>query len=183
MAAADRQQMAFQVSGFRPFRLTLAGAALLAMGGAAMAEVPCRTSGSFENWLAGVKQEARAQGISAAAIAQAEPYMTYEQKIAGLDQELESLRAQVRKEAEAEKARIIAGAEDQARRMAAEAEAQIAVETERVRRELKTEVVNAAMTAAVGLLQKHTGADDQARLTERFVEELEGPRARSAAST
>lgn len=107
----------------------------------------------------------------------------YEQKIAGLDQELESLRAQVRKEAEAEKARIIAGAEDQARRMAAEAEAQIAVETERVRRELKTEVVNAAMTAAVGLLQKHTGADDQARLTERFVEELEGPRARSAAST
>lgn len=107
----------------------------------------------------------------------------YEQKIAGLDGELEALRAQVRQEAEAEKARIIAGAEQQAKRLAEEAEAQIAVETERVRRELKTEVVNAAMTAAVGLLRKHTDADDQARLTERFVEELEGPRARSAAST
>jgi lytic murein transglycosylase len=77
--------MVFQFSGFRPFRLTLAGAALLAMSGAAMAEVPCRTSGSFENWLAGVKKEARAQGISAAAIAQAEPYMTYEQKIVNID--------------------------------------------------------------------------------------------------
>jgi len=77
--------MKLNLSGFRPFRLPLAGMALLAMGCAAAAEVPCRTSGSFESWLAGVKKEARAQGISAAAIAQAEPYMTYEQKIVNID--------------------------------------------------------------------------------------------------
>ncbi|MER2607265.1 MAG: lytic murein transglycosylase [Siculibacillus sp.] len=43
-------------------------AAVLASGAVARAEVPCRTSGSFESWLAGFKAEAAAAGISRAAI-------------------------------------------------------------------------------------------------------------------
>lgn len=77
--------MIFSLPGLAPFRLALAGAALVAMSSAAFAEAPCRTSGSFESWLAGVKKEAREQGISASAIAQAEPYMTYEPKIVNTD--------------------------------------------------------------------------------------------------
>ena len=67
------------------FRLAITGATLIAMSGAALADVPCRTSGPFESWLADVKKESRAKGISAKAIAAAEPYMTYEPKIINTD--------------------------------------------------------------------------------------------------
>lgn len=46
----------------------LAAALLLATSLGALAEVPCRTSGSFESWLADFKQEAIASGISRAAV-------------------------------------------------------------------------------------------------------------------
>jgi len=46
----------------------LAATVLLATSLGALAEVPCRTSGSFESWLADFKQEAIASGISRAAV-------------------------------------------------------------------------------------------------------------------
>ncbi len=49
-------------------KTALTAAVLLATSLGALAEVPCRTSGSFENWLAGFKQEAIASGISRAAV-------------------------------------------------------------------------------------------------------------------
>lgn len=49
-------------------RSILAGAVVLVTAGAALAEAPCRTSGSFESWLDGVRREAAAAGISRAAI-------------------------------------------------------------------------------------------------------------------
>jgi len=98
----------------------------------------------------------------------------YQSKIAGLDGEIEALLAHVRAEAEAEKARIIASAEQQAERLRAEAEAQIANEVARVRRELKTEAVDAALVAATTLLAERAGSEDQTRLAERFASDLEG---------
>jgi F-type H+-transporting ATPase subunit b len=100
----------------------------------------------------------------------------YEGKIASLDREIETLLAQVRAEAEAEKARIVEGAARQAERLKAEAEAQIRNELERVRRELKVEAVNAAVAAAQAAIGEKAGAEDQARLVERFVAEMEGAR-------
>jgi lytic murein transglycosylase len=52
---------------------------------AAPTKVDCRTSGSFEGWLARFKQEAIAQGISNSAIAAAAPYLTYDQRIVNID--------------------------------------------------------------------------------------------------
>jgi lytic murein transglycosylase len=49
------------------------------------APAPCRTSGSFEKWLEGFKQEALAQGISRLAIQAATPYLTYDARIVGID--------------------------------------------------------------------------------------------------
>jgi lytic murein transglycosylase len=60
-------------------------AALLAIGTAARADVPCRTSGSYEGWLAGFEHEAAAQGISQRAVAAAAPYLTYDQRIVNID--------------------------------------------------------------------------------------------------
>jgi lytic murein transglycosylase len=47
----------------------------------AWAEVPCRTSGSFESWLEGFKREAAAEGISRAAIERGLAGVTYDPAI------------------------------------------------------------------------------------------------------
>ncbi|HLH88711.1 MAG TPA: lytic murein transglycosylase [Xanthobacteraceae bacterium] len=70
--------------------LTSAGLALalsLIAGphGATAAPANCRNTGSFEAWLAKFKQEAAAQGISQAAIAEASPYLVYDAHIVGID--------------------------------------------------------------------------------------------------
>jgi lytic murein transglycosylase len=52
---------------------------------AARAATDCRTSGSFEAWLARFKAEAVAQGISRGAIDAAAPYLVYDQRIVNID--------------------------------------------------------------------------------------------------
>src|SRR6202790_4653253 len=52
---------------------------------AASAATDCRTSGSFEAWLARFKTEAAAQGISRGAIEAAAPYLVYDQLIVNID--------------------------------------------------------------------------------------------------
>ncbi len=70
-------------------RRGLAGASLLLASlfssTIAHADVPCRTSGSYESWLAGFEHEAAAQGISQRAISAAAPFLTYDQKIVNID--------------------------------------------------------------------------------------------------
>jgi F-type H+-transporting ATPase subunit b len=100
----------------------------------------------------------------------------YQGKLGALDREIEALLASVRTEAEADKTRIIRAAEEQALRLKAEAERQIENELLRVRRELKGEVVSAAVSAAQSLLAAGVKADDQARLAERFVADMESGR-------
>jgi lytic murein transglycosylase len=67
----------------------LIGAALLLLStlatNAAVSTPPCRTTGSYESWLAGFEREAAAQGISQRAIAAAAPYLTYDQRIINID--------------------------------------------------------------------------------------------------
>ena len=67
-------------------RLAAAGAVFLMASSAALAAVPCRTNGPFAPWLAQVKKEALAQGISPRALAPAEPFLTYDARIVGIDQ-------------------------------------------------------------------------------------------------
>ena len=47
--------------------------------------VPCRTSGPYASWLAGLEREAAAGGISQATIAAAAPFLTYDQRIVNID--------------------------------------------------------------------------------------------------
>jgi lytic murein transglycosylase len=46
---------------------------------------PCRTSGSYQSWLAAFEREAAAQGISQRAIQTAAPFLTYDQRIVNID--------------------------------------------------------------------------------------------------
>src|SRR6266699_3781608 len=52
---------------------------------AAAAATDCRSSGSFESWLARFKAEAAAQGIARSAIDAASPYLVYDQRIVNID--------------------------------------------------------------------------------------------------
>lgn len=60
-------------------------AALLMAESAGAAPANCHNTGSFEAWLAKFKQEAEALGISRGAIAEASPYMVYDQRIVNID--------------------------------------------------------------------------------------------------
>jgi len=60
-------------------------AALLMAESAGAAPANCHNTGSFEAWLTKFKQEAEAQGISRGAIAEASPYMVYDQRIVNID--------------------------------------------------------------------------------------------------
>jgi lytic murein transglycosylase len=59
--------------------------ASLLIGVVARADVPCRTSGPYASWLAGLEHEAAADGIAQRAIAEAAPYLTYDQRIVNID--------------------------------------------------------------------------------------------------
>jgi F-type H+-transporting ATPase subunit b len=117
-----------------------------------------------------------AQDLAAAAKLRAEAEATlkqYETKIAGIDREIDTLLQQIRKEAEADKARMMAAAEADAVRLKAEAERQIAAEIEHARRELRHGVIEAAVTAAQQALQKNIAADDQRKMAEKYVADVE----------
>jgi F-type H+-transporting ATPase subunit b len=97
----------------------------------------------------------------------------YQTRIAGAEAEITRVVDEIRKEAEAEKARVIAAAEEQAVRLKAEAERQIKAEIERARLELRRGVIDAAVALADRLMRENIGADDQRKLAERYVAGVE----------
>jgi F-type H+-transporting ATPase subunit b len=114
--------------------------------------------------------------LDAAAKLRAEAEATlkqYEAKIGGLDKEIDTLLAQIRTESEAEKARIMAAAEADAKRLKEDAERQIAAEIDVARRELRRGVIEAAVAAAQESLKKNIAADDQRKMAEKYVADVE----------
>ena len=97
----------------------------------------------------------------------------YTKKVAHVDQEVETLLAQLRKEAQADRARIIAAAEDEARRLRVEADKQIQLEIDRARAALRQETVEAALKAAEEILRTRITTEDQQRLAERYLAGVE----------
>jgi F-type H+-transporting ATPase subunit b len=106
----------------------------------------------------------------------------YERKVQNVDAEVDALLKQIHREAETEKARIIAAAEEQARALKREAEKQIQAEIGRAREELRRTMVDASVQTAEQLVKDQIGSDDQRRMAERYVADLEqrssGPPAR-----
>jgi len=50
-----------------------------------MAAAPCRTSGSYESWLAAFEREAVASGVAQRTVSEVAPYLTYDQRIVNID--------------------------------------------------------------------------------------------------
>ncbi len=97
----------------------------------------------------------------------------YGKKVKDVEAEIAALIAQIRKQAEADKARIIAAAEEQARKIKADADRQIQAEIARAAAELKHDVIVAAVASAEEILKKQIGADDQRKMAEKYVNEVE----------
>jgi F-type H+-transporting ATPase subunit b len=97
----------------------------------------------------------------------------YGKKVANADREVDELLATLRKEADADRARLVAAAQAEAARLKTDAERQIKVEIERARAELRRQAVTAAVAAAEEILRKNVNADDQRRLAEQYLGELD----------
>lgn len=96
----------------------------------------------------------------------------YARRLDRLDEEVAALVADVRAEAQSEKARIIADAEARAARIQREAEQQVQAEAQRVRAELEREALEAAIHMARDLLKARMTDSDQRALANRFVTAL-----------
>jgi F-type H+-transporting ATPase subunit b len=96
----------------------------------------------------------------------------YTKRVANVDEEVKQLLAQIQKEAELDKARLIAAAEAEGVRIKAEAEKQIAAELQRMKVEIRREVVAAVVASAEAIVTKNITADDQKKLADRYIADV-----------
>ncbi|HEY4185600.1 MAG TPA: ATP synthase F0 subunit B [Polyangia bacterium] len=95
-----------------------------------------------------------------------------EARLGSLEQEIADMRRDLKKEAEAEKARLIATAEERATRIKAETAFLIEQQVRDADQRLRRESADAALKIAEEILRRSIGAGDQQRLLETFVSDL-----------
>lgn len=96
----------------------------------------------------------------------------YEKRLSAADSEIKAMVEGMRKDAEADKARILDNAAKASAQMKRDAEARIAAEIELARAQLTREVTAAAAAATEKLLREKMGADDQNKLVSKFISEV-----------
>lgn len=97
----------------------------------------------------------------------------YELKLSGLNKAADELLAEMKREGEAEKSRLIAEAEAEAERMRREAERLVENEISRARARLESEMADQAIAAAERIIREKLGAADHRRLAGEYLSRLE----------
>ncbi len=97
----------------------------------------------------------------------------YESKLAGLDDQVESMMTQYKEAGEAEKARLIKEGEAEAKRIREEAERAAQGEFTRARAKIEAEVIERAIAAAEKSITENLNASDHRRLTAEYLGQLE----------
>jgi F-type H+-transporting ATPase subunit b len=97
----------------------------------------------------------------------------YGRRMAEIEQEIGRVVASIRRDAEAERDRLLAAAAEQAERIRKDAEFTIAQELKQARIDLEREVVRAAISAAETTLRATANAQDDRRLAQDLVQRLE----------
>jgi F-type H+-transporting ATPase subunit b len=95
-----------------------------------------------------------------------------EARLGNLESELDAMRKAILKEAEHEKARIIAAAEEKAKRVQDETRFQLEQQVKDAELRFRAEVAQAAIKVAEELLKKQVNGSDEQRLAQSFVSEL-----------
>jgi len=110
---------------------------------------------------------------AAAAKAKAEAqFEEYTRRIEGLDAELAKLRADIERGAEEDKKRIMAEAEEATARLKRDTETLIRQHAEGLERQIRTEVVEAAIATAERVLREKVGGEDQRKLADAYREQI-----------
>jgi F-type H+-transporting ATPase subunit b len=112
-------------------------------------------------------EEAIREAAEARARAQSK-YDEYTMRLSQLDQELAGLRADIERAAEEDRQRILADAEEAAARLRRDTEIIVQQHAEALERQVRREVVSAAITTAERVLRETIHADDQGRLADDY---------------
>lgn len=100
-------------------------------------------------------------------------HQEYTDKLARLDEEIAAIKADMVKQGEAERERIVAEARARAERMNEEGRQMIEQEMKNTREELRREAVLAAAASAEETVRKTINAGDQQRLVDDFIKGLD----------
>jgi F-type H+-transporting ATPase subunit b len=92
-----------------------------------------------------------------------------EQRLASLEHEIAGIRAGIKQEAEAEKARLIEIAEERARRIQEETKFLLDQQVKQAEADLRREAARMAVDMAEQMVRRTFDANDQKRLVEGFV--------------
>ena len=98
-----------------------------------------------------------------------------EKRLASLEQEIATIAASIKQEAEAEKARLIALSEERARRIREESEFIIEQQIKQAEEDLRREVAAAAVALAEKIVRSQLGPADQQRMIDSFVGDVATP--------
>jgi F-type H+-transporting ATPase subunit b len=98
-----------------------------------------------------------------------------EKRLASLEQEIATIAASIKQEAEAEKQRLIAMAEDRAKRIREESEFIIEQQVKQAQEDLRREVAAAAVALAEKIVRTKMVPADQQRLIDSFVGDIGSP--------
>jgi F-type H+-transporting ATPase subunit b len=101
----------------------------------------------------------------------------YTARLAQLDQELARLRADIQRAAEDDQKSILAEAEHASARLKQDTETLVRQHAEALERQVRREVVDAAVTAAERVLRESIQSDDQRRLADSYREDVARERA------
>lgn len=99
-------------------------------------------------------------------------YQELEARLTALASELEAMRAEARREAEAEEAKLIERAHSEAERIHEAAQRNIRDELTRARNDLRREAVELAVQLAESTLREQVAQEDQIRLAREFLDSL-----------
>lgn len=99
-------------------------------------------------------------------------FAEYDKKLAQATQEIATISASIRKEAEMEKQKIIDNAREQAVKIEQDAERAAALEVAKARLSLQQEAVQLAVGVAEDLLKKNFTKDDDSRLIDEYMQKV-----------
>jgi F-type H+-transporting ATPase subunit b len=161
----DGAKLAWQIINF---------AALVAVlgwfGGRALSKALAARHEQLRNELA---QAAEAKAAAEARLAKEE------KRLAALEQEIAAMRAGIKQEAEAEKARLIELAEERAKRIKEETSFLLDQQVKEAEATLRRQAAESAVQLAEQIVRRTLNAGDQQRLLDGFVADVAGEGARA----
>lgn len=99
-------------------------------------------------------------------------FAEYDSKLARAAGEVEEIYAEIRREGELERQRILANAQEMAAKIRQEAERTAANEVAKARAELRQEAAQMAVRLAEDILRRNMTAQDQDRLVEEYMQKV-----------